>query len=219
MKNFNDIMTVLIECEANLLQVASYTNATGDQECVIIFNTDPADLFTLLKSLRRHVRLRRLLMPLVVTREFVLSALDSYPLEFLNISTQYQNLFCKQDLLAELKYEKSDMRLQIERELKSKWLLTRMAILESSHSSRKLSQLLRISVTSLFPALKGISYLAGRGVPSARNEIINNASQITGLDLSIISTLSESKQSTQEDVTRYLSVLQQLDFALDKIIL
>lgn len=219
MKNFNDIMTVLIECEANLLQVASYANAAGDQECVIIFNTDPVDLFALLKSLRRHVKLRRLPMPLVVTREFVLSALDSYPLEFLNISTQYQNLHCKQDLLAELKYEKSDMRLQIERELKSKWLLTRMAILESSHSSSKLSRLLRISVNSLFPALKGISYLAGRGVPSARNEIISNASQITGLDLSIFSTLSESKQSTQEDVTRYLSVLQQLDIALDKIIL
>lgn len=217
MKNFNDIMTALTACKSYLLQVASYTNAMGEQECVIIFDTDPEDLMNKMKDLRRFVIRRRLPMPLVVNCEFTLSALDSFPIEFLNISTQYQNLFCKQDILAEFKYDKHDMRLQVERELKSKWLLTRMAIIDMPAGSRRLSRLLRMSVSSIFPALKGISYLAGKGVPSALPEIIQNASQITGVDLGIISQLSQSKQSNQEEVNLYLSTLHQLDLALDKI--
>lgn len=217
MKTYNEIMPLLKDCEANLLQVASFTNARAESECVIIFDTDPPDLKARMRALRRHLALKRLPMPLVVTKEFVLSALDSYPLEFLNISTQYRNIFCKQDLLAELKFEKADTRLQIERELKSKWLLTRMAVLERSHGSRRLSRLLRLSVNSIFPALKGISFLAGRGVPAGMNEIISNAAQITGLDLSFIVRLSKSKQCTQDDVNSYLNLLHQLDLALDKL--
>ena len=210
-------MTVLKPCEPYLLQVASYTNAIGDQECVIIFDTDPDDLMDRMKALRRFVIMRRLPMPLVVNREFILTALDSFPIEFMNISTQYQSLFCKQDILAELKYDKRDMRLQVERELKSKWLLTRMAIIDLPSGSRRLSRTLRMSVRSIFPALKGISYLAGLGVPSAMNEIISNASQITGVDLGIIAHLSHNKQSNQVEVGHYLSALHQLDLALDKI--
>ncbi|HRY83661.1 MAG TPA: hypothetical protein P5533_03405 [Candidatus Cloacimonadota bacterium] len=217
MKTYNDIMTVLKDCEQELLQVSVFSNALGEQDCVIIFDTDPADIVQRMRALRRHLALKRLPMPLIVNREFVLSALDSYPLEFLNISMQYRNIFCKYDLLAELKYNKADMRLQIERELKSKWLLTRMAILERAQGSRRLARLLRKSVNSIFPALKGFSYLAGMGVPSGIQEIVNNVAQITGLKLDIITQLSVSKQSDSQEALQYLEVLHRLDLALDKI--
>lgn len=219
MKTYDDIMPLLKSCEADLLQVSTYSNALGEQECVIIFETDPEDIVQRMRALRRHLALKRLPMPLVVNREFVISALDSYPLEFLNISVQYRNLFCRQDLLADLQFEKTDMRLQIERELKSKWLLTRMAILERSHGSRRLARILRKSINSIFPALKGLSRLAGMGVPSGMQEIIRNAEQITGVDLGIIAHLSLSKQSEPEEAERYLKALHLLDLALDKIAL
>lgn len=210
MKTFNQLMPLLKPWEANLLQVVTYADALGEQQCVMIFDKEPENFIPGFAPIRRHLRLKRLPMPLIIDKSFVSNSLDSYPLEFLNISSQYHNLFNREDILANLHFERSDVRLQTERELKSKLLLTRMAALENPGNARYLSLVIRQSISAIVPALKGILFLYGKGIPGNIAELCSSVSGTTNINLSLMQELVYSKRVTLDNLKAYLSILEQL---------
>ena len=120
---------------------------------------------------------------------FIVSSLDSYPLEFINIiSSDKENLMCMEDLLSNLQFGKADVRLQMQREFKSKWLLTRQSTLEAAGRSRHLRETLRMSVRAIIPAIKGFFFLAGHPYPHTLDQLLDQAELITGIDLKILGT-------------------------------
>ena len=66
-------------------------------------------------------RKRDVTVPLVMTKKFIASSLDSYPIEFLNMKNR-SALIYGENVLEPLDIRPEDLRLQIERELHSKIL-------------------------------------------------------------------------------------------------
>ncbi len=212
--DYSSVMKALQGFEANIIQVASYSNP--NPRCVIILDTDPPYLLESLGALRDYCRKHRLPFPLLVNREFVLSSLDSYPLEFLDIvSSSYKNLLCREDILSGLNFAAKDLRLQMERELKGKWLHTRLAVLEQQQKPKLLAETLKVSILSILPVLKGFCYLGDRIIPQDTDALCAQVADITKLNLSLINSWLMVDKADIYIIKNYLEILQGLLTYLD----
>lgn len=216
MKTYNDLMPLLKPYEQQLLQVISYADAFGEQQCVIIFDKEPESFISAFAPIRKHLRHKKLPLPLIIDKDFVQSSLDSYPLEFLDMSSQYHNLFNREDVLAGLHFDKEDVRLQTERELKSKLLLTRMAVLDNPAHNRHISNVVHQSIRAIIPALKGILFLSGKGIPNNLPELSQSVAQTTGIDLGLLEVLINRKKLTLDELSSYLNLLRKLLATVDR---
>lgn len=215
-KDFSEVMEALQGISASLLQVAVYT--TFEPRCVVILEKDPPNLLENLDTLREYADKRHLSFPLLVTREFVLSSLDSFPLEFLDIvSSGYTNLLAKEDILKDLKFAVADTRLQMEREIKSKWLLTRLSALELSQKPRALADIMEMSIRSLIPVLKGFCFISDRAIPRDMPGLIKTVTDITQLDLSFLTHWMTLKKADIYIVKNYLDILYRISELLESM--
>jgi len=110
-------------------------------------------------------------IPLVMTKAFILSSLDSYPIEFLNMKRNYVLVF-GEDILKELTFNRSALRLQAERELKGKILLLRVRYLETEGKGEKIKDLLEVSITAFLSIFNALLELKGLDVPSGRSKAV-----------------------------------------------
>jgi len=104
---------------------------------------------------------KRVAPPLVVSDEELKSSLDAFPLEFLNIKSQYR-LLHGPDPLAELAIDRDDLRLQCERELRGKLLLLREALLSSGGREMALFETALVSIKAFVAIFRGVLHLLGR---------------------------------------------------------
>jgi hypothetical protein len=114
---------------------------------------------------------RRVAIPLFMTRAFILSSLDCYPVEFLNMKRHYVLVF-GEDILKELAFNKSALRLQAERELKGKILLLRTRYLETEGKGNRIEALIRESITAFLSIFNALLYLKGMEIPHGRGETV-----------------------------------------------
>lgn len=208
-RDFSRVLDSLEVIKPNLLQVVSYHSF--EPRCAIILDQEPPHLLDGLQSLRAYVIKNRLSFPLVVTRNFVEKSLDAFPLEFLDIvSSSYHNLFCTEDLLSKLVFAKADLLLQMERELKSKWLLTRLSILEGNPKPKIIAETLRSSLHAITPVLKGFCQVAELPLPTAYPELLAQVTLITGIDLKQMQTWEQLDKADIFHIKNYLELLQSL---------
>ena len=217
MKNdFSEVMSTLTGIQDYLLQVAIYEDF--QPQCIIILEKDPLDLLESLSSLRDYSNRRQLRFPLLVTREFVNSSLDSFPLEFLDITaSKYENLYVKQDILKILKFEPANIRLQMEREIKGKWLLVRLSVLEKKNTPKQLANILAFNLGNIVPVLKGICYLKEGSVPQSLEDLFTRTTIITNVDFDSMLECVASKEATLANVKQYLSILEDIMHYIEHI--
>ncbi|HOH59535.1 MAG: hypothetical protein KBB33_02795 [Candidatus Cloacimonetes bacterium] len=208
---YTGILSSLDAVKDTLLQVCVYHDILGEYGAVVVLDDTPDQQLDKLAGLAQFAKKKAVMLPLIVSRSFIVSSLDSYPLEFINIiSSDKENLMCMEDLLSNLQFGKADVRLQMEREFKSKWLLTRQSTLEAAGRSRHLRETLRMSVRAIIPAIKGFFFLAGHPYPHTLDQLLDQAELITGIDLKILGTGLREQNIGTNDVQRYLSILQRL---------
>ncbi len=205
-KVYEDLPHVLKDVQDQLLQLAVHTAYSKDVRAVLIFEDDPPNIFETLQPLVQFVRKKRLIPPWIFTRKFVEESLDAYPLEFLDICTAYRNLICNSDILKGLKFDKTDLRLQMERELRGKWLLTRQALLDNPYKPASVRNTIVISRAAVYPVLKGLLHVHDQAVPNTLEEAIQQAGEICKIDLSPLSELIAG----MPQATRYLDTLKKL---------
>lgn len=109
--------------------------------------------------------------PLFMTKSYIISSLDSYPLEFLNMQKGYILVY-GEDVLKDISFEPGDLRLQCEREIKGKLLLLRERFLETEGKARRMRELIADSITAFISIFRGLLYLRGAEIPSSRREIV-----------------------------------------------
>jgi len=151
------------------------------------------DSFAVVKSWRK----RNVAVPLVMTRQFIATSLDSYPIEFLNMQNN-SVLIYGENVLESLVFKPEDLRLQIERELKSKILLLREGYLESEGSARQLRQLISKSLTAFISIFNAMLYLKQAGIPRNKKETIKEMNKAFTIDDAVFMLCFEIRQDTDK---------------------
>lgn len=169
-------------------------------------------------------RKRRVALPLVMTKAFIDSSLDCYPVEFLNMKRCYVLVF-GEDVLKDLVFDKSALRLQVERELKGKLLLLRTRYLETEGKGRRVEDLIKESVTAFIAVFNALLYLRDVEVPLGRGEVVKAVAKVFAVETGTLLRCVDIKEgrsrlaaSEAEDVFQgYAKELVQLTDLVDKI--
>jgi len=167
---------------------------------------------------------RRVATPLFMSREYIATSLDTFPLEFLNIK-QDRRVVWGEDPLKKVTIRKRQLRLQLEREVKGKLLLLREAYLASRGWKRNLVAVASQSLTAFLSIFEGILYLRGKEIPLQRDGLIRAMAAETGLTAAAFMHILEIKEGKaklrrkkmKNIMERYIEEVRQLAFWVDKL--
>lgn len=193
----------------------SYVKGKSDINLLVVLTPEGMsrleDAFALVKNWRK----RNVAVPLVLTKEFIASSLDAYPIEFLNMKNQSVVIY-GENVLDPLVFKPEDLRLQIERELKSKMILLREGYLESEGSARRIRQLIGQSLTALVSIFNAMLYLKQTKAPKHKKETVEEAGRVFAIDANVFARCFDikagaDKLSGQEVVGVFKQYLREVE--------
>jgi hypothetical protein len=204
---------------ADIIQMAVYNcNFSHTGNLVVVLKNDAIENIVKAHSITKSIRRKGVEPPLVISPEYIANSLDSFPLEFMNIKTDYYNIKSEKDVFSDLVFEKKYIRLQAERELKSKILLIKMAVFDYYSDAKMLRELIKTSVQSIEPVLKGILFLLDKEIPLGHEELFLKTDEATSFDIDSLLTavhftmskIKLSKEELMDFFNKYTSQLQAL---------
>jgi hypothetical protein len=140
-------------------------------------------------------RKRNVAIPLFMTRSYLEGSQDSYPIEFLNMKRHYIVVFGA-DVLAELAFDRCHIRLQLERELRGKLIHLRSGYLATGGNTRKIRELITLSLTAFISLFSALLYLKNIEIPHGKREVITAAGQAFGIDAPLFLKCEEIRRKT-----------------------
>ncbi|MFA4916638.1 MAG: nucleotidyltransferase domain-containing protein [Syntrophales bacterium] len=159
---------------------------------VIVSEKGIDDLERAMKTVARW-RKRKVATPLFMTKSYILSSLDSYPLEFFDILRNHILVF-GEDVLSGLSIDHSYLRLQLEREIKGKTLLLRKAFLETEGRVKQLRNLINVSLDVFISIFKALLYLKNLEIPPHRRDVIRAAAKEFPFDPDVFLKCADIKE-------------------------
>lgn len=160
-----------------------------------------------LRRMRGRVRAwrrRRVETPLVLDPAYVRSALDVFPLEFLDLAQAHVLLFGERDPFADLPIDAAHLRLEVEEQLRGKLLHLWEGYLGSAGSRRALRALLAEIPGAFAMVLRGLLYLrrardeaARAAMPRGSAEIFAAVEQDFGLALPALRRLEAAREGRE----------------------
>ena len=160
--------------------------------------------------------------PLFLTEEYVRGALDSYPLEFLNMRSAYRVIHGP-DPLKELRFDRRAVRLQCEREARGYLLHLRRHYLAGRGRPRETRALIEASLPGYYALFRGLLWIAEGAIEPDGGESVRRAAALFGLDgdlFGCLETVRRGKKEKKEELLRladrYLEEARKLVIAVDR---
>ncbi len=197
-----------------LVSVVLYGSAAGgdyrpgksDLNFMIILSEEAIDRLDKAMETVSRWRKRNVATPLFMTKSYINSSLDSYPLEFLNMQKEYV-LVHGEDVLKDIIFEPAHLRLQCEREIKGKLLLLRERFLETEGKARLIEGLIRESITAFVSIFGGILYLKGSNISLSRREIVEALAREIPVDGSVFMKCLDIKEEKKKYASSEVNAL------------
>jgi len=216
-----------------LRSIIVYGSSTGvdflpsksDTNLLFVFNHITAET---LRSSLPQIRAgfsKRIPAPLFLTRDDIISSLDVFPLEYLEMKWNHVLLY-GEDLLGDLRIDREKLRLECEEQIRAKLIRLRQAYLEMAHRRRGVEILLKESLSSLIPLFRGVLYLQhGTDPPVKKEEVIKAMETVLERNAQVFLTVLHDReqderigeQDAQVFLGSYLSALEQLVQVIDRM--
>jgi hypothetical protein len=140
---------------------------------------------------------KRIVPPLLVTPEYVRSAVDVFPIEFLEIKDT-QVVLLGEDYFSDLRISEDRLRLECESQLRASVLRTRQAYLEIGLAKRGAERVLHASVTALVPVFKAILRLRKAPVPRGKIEVVRALGEVEGLGVDVFAAVLRDRSGDEK---------------------
>ncbi len=123
-------------------------------------------------------------IPLIFDRHSIIKSNDVFPIEFLDIKENHFVVY-GEDVFKNMKIATGNLRLEIERELKSKIIRLRQSFIITGGNARKVKELMRGSVSTFIAIFKGILRYFKIQPPLKKAEIIAALSKKISLNTQV----------------------------------
>ena len=195
----------------------SYVKGKSDINLLVVLTEAGKNMLDAAFEKVKYWKKRGVATPLVMTKEFIETSLDSYPIEFLNMKNSHILVY-GEDVLANIAFKPEDLRLQIEREIKGKIILLTQGYLETEGSARQLRQLIRNSFMAFISIFNALLYLKQGKAPQARRETINEICNLFSLDTSIFELCSNIKEGKDKLASKeIITIFKKYLYEVEKI--
>ena len=189
----------------------------SDVNSVFVLHAMDLKFLELLAPLGKTYGKKRIALPLMMTSEYIMNSLDVFPLEFLNIRLLHETIF-GEDLFQNLEIDRSDLRLQCERELKVRLIGLRQGYLSCSGDVKILTELFMNTIAGYIPLFRGIISLLGKEPPLRNEDVLTVLSEATGIDTQVFKTvLNQKKQKTKMLIKQLNAIFKDYYVAIEKL--
>ncbi len=130
--------------------------------------------------------------PLMLTSNYIQSALDSFPIEFLTMKQGYRVVY-GEDILAGIEIQTTHLRLQCEREMRGKLLYLREGFLNTNGKPAQLKRLISLSLPAFSSIFSALLHLKKEDSSGSKRDIFMKTAAVFNLDSKIFETLLELK--------------------------
>ena len=149
---------------------------------------------------------RRIATPLVLTPTYISTALDTFPLEFLDMQ-QFHVVVHGDDPLTDLTIDRKHLRLQCERELRGKLLHLRQGFMEARGSRDAMESLIAQSIPAFTAIFRGLLTLKGVDGAASTDALLEQAGKEYQIDVGLYQTLWRVKHGQDSFATGELMAL------------
>ena len=161
-----------------------YVPGVSDINSIFVLKEMDLDFLKILAPLGKRFRKEGIAAPLIMTPQYIENSLDAFPIEFFDFKLIHYTVL-GEDILKELTIEKRYLRLQAERETKSKLIWLRQGYLSSMGDKKLLMENLIRGITGFMPLFRAIIFLLGKNPPIGRHDVVLTLQQLTGIKTSI----------------------------------
>jgi predicted nucleotidyltransferase len=201
-----------------------YKPGQSDLNFMIVLNPDGIDALHLAVPLVEKWRKRNVAVPLILTRNYIETALDTFPIEFLDMR-QFHTLVHGEDLLENIAIDTEDLRRQVERELRGKLIYLRQGFLGCAADRETLRDMVASSVPAFGAIFAALLFMKGIEVPQSRSDVVQRISENFGLEKAVLQSVLNVRGSSwrgstvqlQELTQRYIAEIKKLVDIVDKM--
>ena len=185
--------------------IPDYNQKISDVNSVVVLHAIDLKFLAFLAPLGKKYGKKRVAAPLVMTPEYINGSLDAFPIEFLDFKLLHKTVYGR-DFLKDLRIALPDLRLQCERELKTRLIGLRQGYISSLGTKKLLSDALVRSITGSMALFRAIITLLGKEPPVSRREVITTFGIATGIESDIFEKLLLIKAGLLKPSEQELSV-------------
>jgi len=189
----------------------------SDVNSVFVLHAMDLEFLEFLAPLGKTYGKKRIASPLIMTPEYIQNSLDVFPMEFLNIRLLHETIL-GEDLFQNLVIDKSDLRLQCERELKVRLIGLRQGYLSSSGDAKILTDLFINTIAGYIPLFRGIVFILGEETPIRNEDVLTVLAEVSGVDTQVFKTvLKQKSQKTKMIIKQLNAIFKDYYVAMEKL--
>jgi predicted nucleotidyltransferase len=159
---------------------------------IILQNVRVVDL-TVVMEIGKKFSKRRLAIPFIFEQEHIETSLDTFPIEFSDMRKRHI-LLHGNDPLISAEIEKTNLRYQCERELKSILVNLRRGFLQTAGKSENIESLLSGSLSSVLAACRGLVWLIGQAPSDSVESLLKEVQEKYNTDTAAIGRIWHLKK-------------------------
>lgn len=204
--------------------IPDYNEKLSDINSVLVLKTMDLRVLVFLAPLGKKYGRKRIAAPLVMTPEYIETSLDAFPVEFLDFKLIHKTVY-GHDLLQGLRITMPNLRLQCEREIKTKLIGLRQGYVSSLGKKEEIAAVLVRSFTGSMALFRAIITLLGKEPPIPRTDVITMLGAATGINTDIFESLlmlktkllKPSEQELASFFERYYKTLEAAGKIIDDL--
>lgn len=204
--------------------IPDYDEKLSDINSLVVLKAMDLRVLAFLAPLGKKYGKKRIAAPLVMTPEYIETSLDAFPVEFLDFKLIHKTVYGS-DLLRDLRIDLPHLRLQCERELKTKLIGLRQGYISSLGKKEDIAAVLVRSFTGSMALFRAIISLLGKEPPILRADVITMLGSATGIKTDIFKELlmlkshllKPSEQELASLFERYYNTLESMEKIIDDL--
>ena len=153
----------------------------SDINTVLVLDRQTLSSLNAIASLAKPMRKKRISPPLLMTESYIEQSLDVFGVEFLDFQLTHQTIL-GDDPFEALAFDKKDVRLQCERELKAMLIRLRQGYIASAANKRLVRDVLISTVGGLVPLLRAMLWLKDAERPQCAEPALRKAAETYSID-------------------------------------
>ena len=130
----------------------------SDVNTVLVLGKQTLGVLNTIAGLAKAMNKKKISPPLLMTPSYIERSLDAFGIEFLDFQLTHQTILGS-DPFASLSFEKKDVRLQCERELKATLIRLRQGYIAAAANKRLVRDILISTTKGLAPLLRAMLWL------------------------------------------------------------
>jgi len=201
-----------------------YRHGRSDINTVLVINRFSLDCLNVIAGMARPMSKKRISVPLLMTPAYIERSLDVFGVEFLDFQLTHRTILGS-DPFAQLRFEKKNVRLQCERELRATLIRLRQGYIAAAGKKKMVRDIVIAAAKGMAPLLRAMLWLREIDRPAETEPTFNKAAAEFSVKMeSLITTANWRHGKIRPEINEVknafesvYAAVEQLAAAVDKL--